>query len=185
MNSGTATPAIRDLIDRTLSATNRHGEYDINDQRKRQILIESGFRFSREAAIILKDYELRNAYILIKSLAEEEEAKKQFGHTNPQTIREYHFNQAPRELVHQQFANVSTEFSFIIQFCGGTLPNQGFGGNISMRNMSFGEFRNYIARGPKETFNCPGCQGEIESGKGITTCPHCGLTKEKAGSKCD
>lgn len=33
-------------------------------------------------------------------------------------------------------------------------------------------------------FNCPRCGGKIESGKGITTCPHCGLTKEAAGSTC-
>ena len=33
-------------------------------------------------------------------------------------------------------------------------------------------------------FHCPGCGGQIESGRGITTCPHCGLTKEQAGSKC-
>lgn len=33
-------------------------------------------------------------------------------------------------------------------------------------------------------FNCPRCGGQIESGRGITTCPHCGLTKEQAGSKC-
>ena len=35
------------------------------------------------------------------------------------------------------------------------------------------------------TFSCPGCKGKIESGKGITECPHCGLTKEQAGSQCD
>lgn len=33
-------------------------------------------------------------------------------------------------------------------------------------------------------FHCPGCGGKITSGMGITTCPHCGLTKEEAGSKC-
>lgn len=33
-------------------------------------------------------------------------------------------------------------------------------------------------------FNCPKCGGRIESGRGITTCPHCGLTKEQAGSTC-
>lgn len=34
-------------------------------------------------------------------------------------------------------------------------------------------------------FNCPKCKGEIDSGKGIETCPHCGLTKQEAGSTCD
>ncbi|MDP3998933.1 MAG: hypothetical protein Q8P89_04955 [bacterium] len=42
---------------------------------------------------------------------------------------------------------------------------------------------------PEPHFHCPkergGCGGAIESGKGTTICPHCGLTKERAGSKCD
>ncbi len=33
-------------------------------------------------------------------------------------------------------------------------------------------------------FECPKCHGAIPSGLGITTCPHCGLTKEQAGSTC-
>ena len=33
-------------------------------------------------------------------------------------------------------------------------------------------------------FECPGCFGKIASGQGITKCPHCGLTKEQAGSIC-
>ena len=33
-------------------------------------------------------------------------------------------------------------------------------------------------------FECPRCHGLIKSGLGITTCPHCGLTKEQAGSTC-
>lgn len=41
---------------------------------------------------------------------------------------------------------------------------------------------------PEPHFHCPkdkgGCGGTIESGKGNTSCPHCGLTKEKAGSQC-
>lgn len=36
-----------------------------------------------------------------------------------------------------------------------------------------------------EFFECPGCKERIPSGFGITTCPFCGLTKEKAGSVCD
>lgn len=35
-----------------------------------------------------------------------------------------------------------------------------------------------------ESFPCPRCHGQITSGLGITTCPHCGLTKEEAGSTC-
>lgn len=41
---------------------------------------------------------------------------------------------------------------------------------------------------PEPHFHCPkdkgGCGGTIESGKGATVCPRCGLTKEKAGSQC-
>lgn len=33
-------------------------------------------------------------------------------------------------------------------------------------------------------FNCPRCKGKIESGKGITTCPHCGARKEDY-QRCD
>ena len=36
-----------------------------------------------------------------------------------------------------------------------------------------------------EYFECPRCQGKIQSGKGITVCPHCGMKKEDAGNKCD
>lgn len=32
-------------------------------------------------------------------------------------------------------------------------------------------------------FTCPKCDGKIESGKGTTTCPHCGFTKEQAASE--
>lgn len=38
--------------------------------------------------------------------------------------------------------------------------------------------------GQTNHFHCPGCNYQIESGRGITTCPRCGLTKEQAGSKC-
>ncbi|MCL5784430.1 MAG: hypothetical protein M1142_03695 [Patescibacteria group bacterium] len=38
----------------------------------------------------------------------------------------------------------------------------------------------------KSYFNCPRCDGKIESGKGITVCPHCGVRKEDCGpSICD
>lgn len=36
----------------------------------------------------------------------------------------------------------------------------------------------------ESSFPCPRCNGPIASGYGITTCPHCGLTKEEAGSTC-
>ncbi len=32
-------------------------------------------------------------------------------------------------------------------------------------------------------FNCPKCNGKIISGRGITTCPHCGFTKEQAAKE--
>jgi hypothetical protein len=42
----------------------------------------------------------------------------------------------------------------------------------------------------EETFPCPNCEKPIPKGKGITTCPHCGMTKEefariKQQPKCD
>lgn len=37
----------------------------------------------------------------------------------------------------------------------------------------------------ESSFDCPGCGKPIPSGRGITVCPHCGLTKEEAGSICD
>ena len=38
-----------------------------------------------------------------------------------------------------------------------------------------------------KTFDCPNplCGKPIPSGQGIETCPHCGMTKEQAGNKCD
>ena len=36
----------------------------------------------------------------------------------------------------------------------------------------------------ESSFPCPRCHRPILSGLGITTCPHCGLTKEQAGSTC-
>lgn len=38
--------------------------------------------------------------------------------------------------------------------------------------------------GENDHFHCPRCHGGIENGRGITTCPHCHLTKEEAGSTC-
>lgn len=37
----------------------------------------------------------------------------------------------------------------------------------------------------QEFFECPKCKGKIPSGRGITKCPHCGVTKEEVGSRCD
>lgn len=37
----------------------------------------------------------------------------------------------------------------------------------------------------ESSFPCPKCQKPIPSGRGITKCPHCGITKEEVGSKCD
>lgn len=44
-------------------------------------------------------------------------------------------------------------------------------------------FGKLFETGP-DSFPCPRCHGPITSGLGITTCPHCGLTKEEAGSTC-
>jgi len=37
--------------------------------------------------------------------------------------------------------------------------------------------------GYESFFNCPKCRGKISSGLGITTCPHCGYTKEQAAKE--
>lgn len=42
-----------------------------------------------------------------------------------------------------------------------------------------------LVESTSDYFECPKCKGKIESGKGITKCPHCGITKEEAGSNCD
>ena len=46
----------------------------------------------------------------------------------------------------------------------------------------FAEAKSFIG---EKSFNCPGCGGEIPSGRGIEKCPHCGMTKQQAGSVCD
>lgn len=54
----------------------------------------------------------------------------------------------------------------------------GFSGKIGGEAMTWnGAEENY--------FECPKCQGHIQKGKGITTCPHCGAKKEDYGTKCD
>ena len=37
----------------------------------------------------------------------------------------------------------------------------------------------------ERSFPCPECHKPIPSGEGITKCPHCGITKEEYGSRCD
>lgn len=57
---------------------------------------------------------------------------------------------------------------------------------LNFRPFSTAEFANSCTDcgGSQNHFHCPGCNGQIESGRGHTVCPHCGLTKEQAGSKC-
>lgn len=47
-------------------------------------------------------------------------------------------------------------------------------------NDSFGNIREVV----ESSFPCPRCGQPIPSGRGITKCPHCGITKEEAGSPC-
>lgn len=50
------------------------------------------------------------------------------------------------------------------------------------RSSAFGKmFDNAL----KSYFLCPKCDYKIPSGKGITKCPGCGITKEEVGSNCD
>lgn len=73
--------------------------------------------------------------------------------------------------------------------CGSSMLSQFGGENISIFNVSAVPdlVLSFLRR--QESFSCPRCQGEIPSGFGITTCPHCGYTKEQAakdsGKKCD
>lgn len=55
------------------------------------------------------------------------------------------------------------------------------GSNSAFNTLFNGRFS---FEGPLGSFPCPRCNGPIPSGLGITTCPHCGLTKEQAGSTC-
>lgn len=62
--------------------------------------------------------------------------------------------------------------------CPGVLNSDLLGGNFV--NDSFGNAREVM----ENSFPCPKCGQPIPSGRGITTCPHCGITKEEAGSTC-
>jgi hypothetical protein len=67
--------------------------------------------------------------------------------------------------------------------CAGASNSQLAGTSISEGKFVtdvFGNTREII----ESSFPCPRCGGSIPSGLGITTCPHCGLTKEEAGSTC-
>ncbi|MFZ2152963.1 MAG: hypothetical protein WAV41_02795 [Microgenomates group bacterium] len=48
-----------------------------------------------------------------------------------------------------------------------------------------GEFAKKNGLGVEKYFRCPKCKGKIKSGEGTETCPHCGMTKQEAGSVCD
>ncbi len=62
--------------------------------------------------------------------------------------------------------------------CPGVLNSDLLGGNY--KTDSFGNNREVM----ENSFPCPKCGQPIPSGRGITTCPHCGITKEEAGSTC-
>ncbi len=63
----------------------------------------------------------------------------------------------------------------------GTMPDSCQLSGRSAFNTFFGDS---LFEGPMASFSCPRCEGSIPAGLGITTCPHCGLTKEEAGSTC-
>lgn len=65
---------------------------------------------------------------------------------------------------------------------------------LSLENQTFSSFldsKSLISiftsteSSPSGYFECPNCKGLIPSGRGITKCPHCGITKEEYGSRCD
>lgn len=51
----------------------------------------------------------------------------------------------------------------------------------NQEDTAFGVF----SKNAEKSFPCPECHKPIPSGRGITQCPHCGITKEEYGSKCD
>lgn len=54
----------------------------------------------------------------------------------------------------------------------------GFGGSVQ-----YGKANEITYLGAEAAdFDCPRCKGKIESGKGITVCPHCGARKEDYGN---
>lgn len=70
-----------------------------------------------------------------------------------------------------------------------------FADNIAKEKGLIGPMLDSCDAGQKSSFNaffenalgefpCPRCHGPIPSGIGMTRCPHCGLTKEQAGSTC-
>lgn len=54
-------------------------------------------------------------------------------------------------------------------------------GRMSAFNRMFGDSLN-LSEG---YFDCPRCKGPIPSGRGITTCPHCGIKKEECSGGCE
>ena len=52
---------------------------------------------------------------------------------------------------------------------------------MQQKDSAFGEF----FKNSEKSFPCPECHKPIPSGEGVTKCPHCGITKEEYGSKCD
>jgi hypothetical protein len=61
---------------------------------------------------------------------------------------------------------------------------------MKISNLSSGYRQQIQTENNEETFPCPNCRKPIPKGKGITTCPHCGITKEefiriKQQQKCD
>jgi hypothetical protein len=60
---------------------------------------------------------------------------------------------------------------------------QGYSCPPAMQQGAFNTLLKYS--GVENSFPCPKCEKPIPSGKGITKCPHCGITKEEVGSNCD
>lgn len=61
---------------------------------------------------------------------------------------------------------------------------------MEVPNLSSNYRRKIQGESSKDTFNCPSCNKPIPKGKGITTCPHCGISKEEYAKrtkqkKCD
>ena len=87
-----------------------------------------------------------------------------------------------RHLVEREYATCEAKYSmanFRFNSCGASALSS-FGGSQTLPGLVSIGITGAIGVESESNFDCPKCSGKIDSGKGITTCPHCGFTKEQA-----
>jgi len=146
--------------------------------------------FSPEAARIIKEFETKDVYLSILCVANPDQAEKLLGKKQTQKVQRAYVSR-PEEFVNK-YQVFNPRSDTILYFCGGiinfTSPGRGSMGFNLLGTGGFyalgqNEFVNLLIEG--SFFSCPSCDKPIASGKGITKCPHCGITKEEYGSRCD